>query len=103
GWKAYIRGITGDRAFANTVARQLTSATPLPWFGHTSLASCALAVGDTAKALRELDLATDRRENWATSFAVSDPMFDVVRGSAHWSALLKRIGLDKPVVTTGTP
>jgi hypothetical protein len=64
--------------------------TPTP---ETARAFGLFGLGDAARALDALERATDAREIWPAMFPTSSPMFDPVRGSERFRALLVRTGL----------
>jgi TolB-like protein/tRNA A-37 threonylcarbamoyl transferase component Bud32 len=94
GMAAYVLGSAGDRPAAQAIVRKLESAPQTPWFGNYALAMGHMGLGDTAKTLTYLERATDAREIWATYNRVQDSMWDPVRKSTRWLALMKRVGLD---------
>jgi serine/threonine-protein kinase len=93
GMKGYISAMTGDRATAMKILRLLESASPRPWFGNSSIGFMYLGLGDTSRALAAFERATDAHEIWPAYNRVRDPMFDPLRGSARWAALVRRVGL----------
>jgi TolB-like protein/tRNA A-37 threonylcarbamoyl transferase component Bud32 len=93
GMRAYVHGAVGDRQTALARIRQLEALPPSTWMRHTSLAYGYLGIGDTARTLDALARATDARELWPAYHSVTDSLFNPVRASARWAALLKRVGL----------
>jgi hypothetical protein len=89
----YVLAVAGDapsvRARLDTISRVATT-TSLP---QTARAFAMLGLGDTAQALDALERATASREIWSGLHPVSSRMFDGVRGSARFDALLARVGL----------
>jgi serine/threonine-protein kinase len=89
----YALAVAGDaqtvRARLDSIAK---SPTPTP-LANTALAFAMLGLGDTAQALDALERATASREIWSALHPVSSRVFDGVRGSARFDALLARVGL----------
>ena len=100
GMRGYMYGVTGSRDTAIAVLRRLEATPPTLWFRNTGIAAVHFALGDTAAALTALERATNAGEIWPNYSAVLDPLYDPVRKSKRWAALIKRIGLsDVPGVT----
>jgi TolB-like protein/Tfp pilus assembly protein PilF len=89
----YVIAKSGDRATALERLAELDARSPQPWLAETRRAFAYLGLGDTAKALTALERATDNRELWPVMLGEKAPMFDPVRESARYQALLRRIGL----------
>src|SRR5262249_17955315 len=89
GMIAYDHAFAGDRGGAEARVRRIEALPASLWFRNTGLAFGYLGLRDTARALAALEQAADRREMWATFNRVSDPIFDPIRKSARWAALLK--------------
>jgi serine/threonine-protein kinase len=97
GVAAYVRGATGDRAGATAAVRELEARPPGEWSVATALAYAYLGLGDTARALSALETAARAGERPYLTFV--DPMFDPVRGSARFAAVVRRLGLDERLFT----
>jgi hypothetical protein len=52
-----------------------------------------LAMGDTTAAMAALERATDANELWPAFPGVLDPIYDPIRSSARFHALLRRVNL----------
>jgi serine/threonine-protein kinase len=94
GMRAFVHASSGDPAPALAIVHDLLAANPKPWFVNGALAYAYLGLRDTSRALAALERATDAREIWPTDDRASDPIFDPVRKSARWAALVHRVGLD---------
>lgn len=90
----------GERDVAEAAMRQAASAPAAVAGRYTTIAMIALALRDSARALDALERATDAREPWVAWGAVGERHFDPVLGTARFSALLLRVGLDERTWTS---
>jgi eukaryotic-like serine/threonine-protein kinase len=97
GIAAYVLGVTGDRDGATAVIRELEARPAGDWFVKTALTYAYLGVGDTTRALSTLEAAALAGERPFLPFV--DPMFDSLRRSARFAAVLRRFGLDERLFT----
>jgi len=100
GMAAYVLGATGDHAGAAAIVRELERRPRSEWHVARTLAYAYLGVGDTARALSALEEAA--RANEAPVMPLSDPMFDSVRRSPRFAAVVRRLRLDERVFTSAT-
>jgi serine/threonine-protein kinase len=100
GVAAYVLAATGDRAGAAATVRELEARARGEWSAATGLAYAYLGLGDTARALSELETAARAGERPYLTFA--DPMFDPVRRSPRFAAVLRGLGLDERLFTSST-
>jgi serine/threonine-protein kinase len=99
----YVLAATGDTAGANRVVREVESRTPPPWYVDAMKATVQLAVGDTANALTSLErCARSAGPVWLEYFLVSDPVYDRVRQSPRFIALVRQANLDPGAFATRT-
>ena len=96
---AYADGLAGDKATALRVARELDTQSPMPFFGFSTAAVAYLGAGDTARALTDLERATDAHEGWPAFTSLCDYQFDPIRGSKRFAALVRRVALDSALFT----
>lgn len=89
----YVLAASGDTATALARLRALESERPRPSTVATARAYTMLGLPDTAQALAALELATERHEIWPSLQPTSDPIFNSVRGSARFAAILRRVGI----------
>jgi serine/threonine-protein kinase len=99
GIAAYVLGATGDRAAAEAVVRELEARSRSQWYVRTALAYAYLGLGDTARALSALEAAARVPERPPHAPFV-DPMFDAVRQSERFAAVVRRLGLDERLFTS---
>jgi TolB-like protein/tRNA A-37 threonylcarbamoyl transferase component Bud32 len=93
GTRAYVLGITGNRAAVIKIIHGLETQQPRAWMADCSLSLAYLSIGDTSQSLTALERSTDRHEiclNWVRA---SNPIYDVLRSSPRWAAVLRRVGL----------
>jgi serine/threonine-protein kinase len=96
---AYAEGRAGNRAEALRIAHDLETRVPPTWLAYSTAATAYLGVGDTARALTDLERATDAREVWPSFTSLCDYSFDSIRASKRFAALLRRVGLDETLFT----
>jgi serine/threonine-protein kinase len=102
GFRAFIHATTGDRATAMRIARDIESH-PHAWSAQTALAWTYFGLNDTTRALNALEQATDAHEIWFVWYDLGSRIYDPVRGSERFAALVRRVGLDEKIFTkTGT-
>ncbi|MEO7458243.1 MAG: protein kinase [Gemmatimonadaceae bacterium] len=101
GLLGYAYGASGDvNAARRTRAR--VEAMPAGPGSDVALARIAIALGDTTEALARLESAARARDPFfATEFA-SSPIFEPIRTSARYLALLRSAGLATPRVVAGS-
>ncbi|MFL5620571.1 MAG: protein kinase domain-containing protein [Gemmatimonadaceae bacterium] len=100
GMAAYVLGATGDRAGAGAIVRQLERHPRGEWHVARTLGYAYLGLGDTARALSALEDAA--RAGEAPVMPLSDPMFDAVRRSPRFAAVVRQLRLDERIFTSAT-
>jgi serine/threonine-protein kinase len=100
GMAAYVLGATGDRAGAAAIVRDLERRPRGEWHVARTLGYAYLGLGDTARALAALEDAA--RAGEPPIMPLSDPMFDAVRRSPRFAAVVRRLRLDERVFTSAT-
>jgi hypothetical protein len=83
----------GDTATALGRLRELERERPPRWLTATTRAYVMFGLGDTTEAMAALERATDAHEFWPAFGSVLDPMYDPIRSSARFHALLRRVNL----------
>ena len=99
-YRGYVLAKLGERAEALRLIREMRTERPRPWLGEMTIALTALGLGDTALALSSLERATDAQEIWPTYVALMQPLYDPIRGSPRFAALVRRVGLDAKIFTS---
>ncbi len=97
GLLGYAYGAAGDVAAARRTRARLEAMTPGPG-SDVAVARVALALGDTAEALTRLERAARARDPFFATEYASSPVFDAIRSSARYQALLRSAGLTAPRV-----
>jgi serine/threonine-protein kinase len=97
----YVLAAMGDTATALKRLRELEGKRPTPWLAATNRAYVMLGIGDTTEAMAALERATDANELWPAFASVLDPMYDPIRSSARFQALLRRVNLPVNDATIG--
>jgi serine/threonine protein kinase/tetratricopeptide (TPR) repeat protein len=91
--RLYVLAVMGDTATALGRLRELERERPPRWLAPTTRAYTMLAIGDTTEAMAALERATDANEFWPAFGGVLDPMYDPIRSSSRFHALLRRVNL----------
>jgi len=73
---------------------------PDTWLLHTALAYANFGARDTSHALTELERALAAREITPDWSSFSDRMFDPLRQSARFAAVVRGFGLDQGIMTS---
>ncbi len=89
----WILAASGDSAAARARIAVLAAENPPRWLGPTAIAFGSLGLGDTARALDALEHATAAGEFWPMIEPTKGHMFDPIRTSPRFRALLTRVGL----------
>jgi Tfp pilus assembly protein PilF len=91
GLLGYAYAVGGQRPNADAMAQQLMAKRDAD--SQAALAVVQLALGDTARALTNLEGAARGHARFFTAQPLGAPMFDSVRTSPRFVALLKSLGL----------
>jgi hypothetical protein len=73
------------------LVQQMETHHPPLWFAEEARASVFLGIGDTARALAAYEQAGRVSKSYLN---LADPAFDPIRGSARFTELVRRSGLD---------
>ena len=91
GFLGYSYALGGQRQSAETIAQELDARTDAD--SRAALAVTQIALGDTARALRNLEVAAQGHAAFFTAQPLSSPVFDPVRASPRFQTLLATLGL----------
>jgi serine/threonine-protein kinase len=97
GSAAYVLGATGDTVRARATVSELEVRSRGDWQVAPALAYAYLGLGDTARALSALE---DAVRSGVPVIPLADPMFDPLRRSARFAAVVRRFGLDERRLTS---
>ena len=93
GQTAHHLELVGEKARAAAVRKQLMATPDSVWTVHIGRVYALLGVRDTAGALTEMESAVRAREIIAAYLPLVDPVFDQIRGSRRFAAILDQLGL----------
>jgi serine/threonine-protein kinase len=94
GIRGYIHAKAGDPAEARRLLNVVRTRNTATWGAAISNSWIQFGLGDTAKALSELERSTTQGEIWTNWYGVFDAAYDQVRTSPHFAAIVQRVGLD---------
>lgn len=94
GQMSYNLARVGETARAASIRKSLVAAPDTVWMVHMARAWAYLGINDTAAALTEMERAIDYRESIGSWLPLADPVYDAIRGSKRFAAIIRRLGLD---------
>jgi serine/threonine-protein kinase len=92
GLLGFAYGSSGDTVAARRIRARIESMPAAPGT-DVALARIALSVGDTAEALDRLERAARARDPFFATESATSPVFDALRTSPRYAALLRSVGL----------
>ena len=99
---AYLHVLVGNREPAVRLTRTLGTTAEETGDRPRVFFSLFMALGDTARALDEMERLTDAGEHWPVYVSLSERVFDPVRRNARFAAVVRRVGLDERIFTSPT-
>jgi TolB-like protein/tetratricopeptide (TPR) repeat protein len=95
GLLGYAYAVSGDTIAARRMRARLESMPSGPG-SDVALARIAIGMRDTSEALNRLEKAARARDPFFATESAISPIFDPLRGSARYSALLRSVGVLPP-------
>jgi TolB-like protein/tetratricopeptide (TPR) repeat protein len=97
GLLGYAYAVSGDSTGARRMRARVES---MPDAAGSDVAIARIAIGlrDTSEALNRLERAARARDPFFATESATSPIFDSIRGSARYSALLRSVGVLPPRV-----
>jgi serine/threonine-protein kinase len=93
-WIGWVLGATGDRPSAANLVREVEAQGRRNAVARVTIASTALGAGDTTAALDALERAARDGEALGFTAPFGLPMYDPIRGSARFAAIIRAFGAD---------
>ena len=90
----YAYAVAGQRFKVQKILRELNNQTPRAYIDPGSIAIIFIGLGDKDQAIAWLEKAYDVRSTLMTWLKV-EPKFDSLRSDPRFTALLKKVGLEK--------
>jgi adenylate cyclase len=94
GYLGYAYAVSGERAKAEVVLRELEDLAKRQYVSPTAFATIYLGLGEKEKCLDWLEKAYDQQDS-ACWYLKIDQIYDNVRNEPRFQAILKKVGLDK--------
>ncbi len=98
GQRAFILELAGAKERAATIRKRLDALPDSTWFVHGTRVYAYLPI-DTAKALSEMELSIARHEILPHAVPLFDRVYDGVRKSARFAAIVRKAGLEGRGIT----
>ena len=98
GTLGFVLARTGRADAARRELRMLLDRDGSAWFDQINIAQLNIGLGDTATALTAMERAVERGAPFGAFVPLAAPMYDVVRASPRFAALVRRLGLDPAVL-----
>jgi hypothetical protein len=92
GLLGFAYGASGDTAAAQRMRARIGMMPPVPGT-EIALARISLSLGDTNDALDRLERAARARDPFFSTESATSPVFDALRTSPRYAALLRSVGL----------
>lgn len=99
---AHLHAMLGNREPGLRLTQMLGGALEDTGDRPRILFSLLMALGDTARAIDEMERLTDAGEFWPVYVSLSERVFDPVRRNARFAAVVRRVGLDERIFTSPT-
>lgn len=100
GMTAYVLGQLGDTAAARSVLKKLDALPRNTWMINTARAYIYLGLGETDRALSSLEAAIAARETTPSWISFADRVYDPVRSSPRFAAVIRASGLENRGLTS---
>ena len=92
-WLGYAYGATGDRERATAAIEEMKTSSLRGYVPPFNLAIVYLGLGDRARALDNLERASEVDSQWLI-YLRGDRIFDPLRSEPRFAALMKKLGFD---------
>ena len=97
---AFVLSATGDAASRAALLRILDAKPLSDSQRELAIAAAYLGAGDSSRALAALEHSATRKEMLTSSLGFGSPVYDAIRGSPRFNALLRTYGLDPAAVNS---
>ncbi|MEP7344561.1 MAG: tetratricopeptide repeat protein, partial [Gemmatimonadaceae bacterium] len=101
GMLGYAYAQSGDRARATTILKEVEQGAARGRY-TVPVARVALGLGDTTKALDWLERAVAQHDNSFSEEPLGSSIYDPLRGSARFAAIVRQVGLDPALASRVT-
>ncbi|HET9455599.1 MAG TPA: protein kinase [Gemmatimonadaceae bacterium] len=98
GTLGYVLSRTGRADAARRELQMLQARDGRMWFDQINIAQLNIGLGDTSAALVAMERAVERGAPLGAFLPLSAPMYDDVRASPRFAAIVRRLGLDPTVL-----
>ena len=102
GFSAYALQLAGDTVRAADIRKKIAARPDTTYGVHMARSYVYLSIGDTSSTFMELERAIDRGEIVPQQLLFVERGLDVVRHSARFAAIVRRVGLDPRAFATPT-